>query len=291
MPVTLEFTVPVPSPGEELRLARAIEAGVLAAELRGAPAPPRPAGRARRRPAPPPATADELDSLIHEGECAWRRMVAGNLRLVVMVTRPFGRGDLDADELFQEGTLGLMEALRRFDHRRGARFATFALPWIRTRVADAAATRCGSLPIPAGRARARIRARGVESSLSARLGRAATVAEVAESVGRPESWVQAALEYRPPVSLEQLIDIGHAEPIAEPLADELCLHRVLRRLSAEERAVVERLYGFGQREMSYQEAADDLGVSTSTVRRREHSALDRLRRCGDLDDWGRTMAG
>ena len=288
MTVPLDFTVPVPTRPDELRLVRAIEAGVLAADLRrrmpgSESCPP------RRRRRLSDATADELDALIREGELAWSHMVAGNLRLVTMVTGPFGqRPELDADELFQEGALGLMEALRRFDHSRGARFATFALPWIRMRVADAAATRCGGLPIPANRARDRIRVKAVENALYVGLGRTPSAADIAHSLSRPEEWVRGVLDYRPPVSLEVLNRLDGDEPTVPPVEDRLGFHRMLRWLSGQERAVIERRFGLGNREMTYAEVADELGISTSTVRRRERTALDRLRRCADIQE---TMAG
>ncbi|WP_040161111.1 sigma-70 family RNA polymerase sigma factor [Nigerium massiliense] len=284
MPLTLDFTVPVPDARAEQRLTRAIEAGVLAAEL-----------RTSATAEPPPGvsvTVAELDALVREGERAWEQMVSANLRLVMLVLRSFDRrDDAEREELFQEGTLALMEALRRYDHRRGARFATFALPWIRTRIADSAATRCGALPMPTGRARARIRVHSAAAAMAVSLGRPPSAAEVAQEVGRPVDWVRGLLGYRAPVSLDALPDLDQSLPPAEQLPDELGLHRVLRRLPDDERTVVECLYGFGRLQLSCQQTADALAISTSTVRRRERSALDRLRRSAELAELSGTMVG
>ena len=265
---TMTFDEPVLSQADEHRLARAIEAGLLARHALEAGT--RPAG----------ASADDLAELRRQGEEAYQRFIRANLRLVAMVTfRTAARASLDVDDLFQEGVLGLLEALRRYDHTRGARFASFALPWIRMRVGELAVTRCGVIGLPASRAKAWAQAVAIRDALSVALGRQPTLAEIAEYTGRPVEQVRALLGYVPAARVadaESWADSGRGEARVE--TDPLALRRMLRRLSLEERAVVDRLYGLGGRGvLGYDEIAQELGVSISTVRRRERNALDRMR--------------
>ena len=295
MTITFDFTVDVPTRAEEQALACAIEAGLLAGALRRsreAPASGFGEGARGRGPAPIGSgrgqvgrgragrvspTDAELDALVADGERAWRRMICGNLRLVSQVVRRYARrADLDSDELFQEGVLGLIEALRRFDHTRGAAFATFALPWIRMQVMNAVVTKCGLLGVPVSRAREQRQVRATRYRLATALGREASAEELAGELGRPVAWVERALADAPPVSLQALRASGvePEQPVAE---DWRHLPQMLTVLGREEREVIVRRFGVGHPEMSYTEVADALGVSTSTVRRREKAGLGRLR--------------
>ncbi len=267
----MTFTEPVLTAPEELRLARAIEAGVLA-------------GRELERTGGPRHEEDVLLALQRQGEQAHSRFVAANLRLVALVANPVAaRAALDRDDLFQEGVLGLLEAVRRFDPARGARFATFALPWIRMRVGEAALTRCGALGIPPGRARLWIRALTARDALAVTLGRTPTEAEVAEASDLSVTVVRALLAYTPPRRLGE-VDVVHPSADA-PTLDPLAARRLLRLLPVDERRVLVRRYGLTCRgQMSFAETAVDLGISTATVRRRERSALARLRGCDEALD-------
>lgn len=271
--MTITYREPLLTALDERTLAFTIEAGVLASALLDGAEPD----------ARPAATDAELRALAEEGGRAWRRFVGANLRLVSMISGPVAvRAGLDPDELFQEGVVGLMEALRRFDCERGARFATFALPWIRMRVTDAAWTRLGGLGLPPSRARAWVRVVATRDALAFRLGRAPSLAEVAEAAERPVDLVHDLLSYSPPTPLDR------AELVREPseprlgtagVVLDLTCRRMMRCLSQVERDVIVRRFGFaGFSPMTCAEAADNLGVSQSTVRRREQQALDRLRR-------------
>lgn len=268
----ITFEEPVLTAADEHRLARTVEAGVLARELLEAGT------------LPLGASTAELRVLQRDGELAQERFVAANLRLVALVAKPVAlRAGLDYDDLFQEGVLGLVEAVRRYDHTRGARFATFALPWIRMRVNECAVTRCGSLGIPVSRARQRVQVLTARDGLEAALGRTPTLAEIAERAGRSVDVVSSLLAYSPPA---RLVDQDQADTPSEnePL-DPLAIRRMLRVLTPDERRVIVRLYGLAPHPvMSVLEVATELGISRSTVRRREQSALQRLRGCAELLD-------
>src|SRR3954447_6956258 len=163
---------PLLTPDQVPALARAIEAGVLA-------------GEARARGGWGDATSEELVALELIGQQAWQRFVRANLRLGAMVAaQTAARSGLPEADLFQEGCLGLMAALQRFDHRRGHAFATYALFWIRSAVGGGSARQLGALSLPSSRAQQLRAARGVDAALPQRLVRTPTLAEVAAELVR-----------------------------------------------------------------------------------------------------------
>lgn len=272
--MTITFELPVLSVEVERALAQRVEAGVLAAS----------ALQEGRHPLG--ASTRELEALRADGEEAFGQLVSANLRLVTLVTNPIARrSGLDPDDLFQEGVVGLLEAARRFDFTNGARFATFALPWIRLRVGERAVTRFGELGLPAARAKRWVRVRASRDRLRAVLGRTPTVDEVARQSGVPVDQVAELLAFRAPVLLGAEGSLGRSACEEQPEVDALALARLLRSLCREERAILTRLYGLANHPvMSYAEVADALAMSPSTVRRREQAALRRLRGLAERAD-------
>ncbi len=260
---------------EECLLARVIEAGVLARELlNGDPDELRAAG----------ASADELAVLVADGERAQRRFVTANLRLVSMVASQFAtRAGYGHGELFQEGCVGLLTAVRRWDHRRGCRFATYALFWLRATVGAASARSRGAADLPASRAEELRALRGLESELAQRLGRPATVAELAVAARRSQSWVLSMVRYEAPRSLDELGSVEVADPAGQDPAEAIDAvarpgRELLWHLGPLERRVLELRLGFtGGRPQSYAEVARGLAVTVARVRRTEERALERLR--------------
>lgn len=251
---------------EVVQLADQIEAGVLArqARLLGSPG----------------AAVEELQALEELGEQAWQRFVRANLRLVSMVARQSAaRTRLSESDLFQEGCLGLMTAIMRFDHRRGHTFATYALVWIRSYIGSASARRLGALNLPTSRAEQLRAARGVEAELGQQLGRVATTAEIARALDRPESWTAALLAHRVPQPLNGLeVERSWSAPVPEPAFDRDEVDRLLSRLEWPERQVLELRLGFvGDRPCSLAVTARRLSLSVARVRRLEERGLDRLR--------------
>lgn len=259
-------THPLLSSTDEVRLAHAIEAGALASALLTAESGP----------------DAELSAIAEEGRRAWQTFVAANLRLAWSVAWPMARqSGLDAEELFQEGVVGLLEALHRYDHRRQARFATFALPWIRMRVSEAAATRFGALGLPPGRAKVWRQTLAESRRLTVALGRHSTERDIAEATGRSTVAVRRLLDFQP-------VDIVDAAALPGcPVVDHVAegpstLVLAVDALPTGEREVIALRYGFAGTPASTNEVAETLGVSRSTVRRREASALARLRERPDL---------
>lgn len=256
---------------EERELAYRIEVGALAWEERHA---------AIRR---TDATEEDLRALEQVGRLARQRFVRANLGLVATLARACAaRTGLPREDLFQEGCLGLLIAVARFDHRRGLRFSTYAVPWIRARLGEAVQRR-GSASLPttgAGRLRA---ARVAEEELVQTLGRDATPTEIAASAGLDRRRYERLLAWQRIGSLDDELDsarLSDPGPAPEEIAErtDWTADRLLWHLAPQEQAVLRQRYGLaGERAASYAEIARRLGLSGSSVRRIELRALRRLR--------------
>jgi RNA polymerase primary sigma factor len=217
---------------------------------------------------------------------ARERLVESNLRLVVAIARRYRGLGLDYLDLIQEGNLGLIAAVERFDWRRNSRFATFATWSIRQSIFRALSTHSRLVRLPARVANASSRVRRAEDSVSARLGRQPTVAEVADEAGVDAETVallrQAA---RAIVSLDQPVagELTVGEMTADPDADvddvhhrdvEQWIREGFDELAERPRQVIALRYGLdGGTGKTLTEVAERIGVSRERVRRVETKAL------------------
>lgn len=256
---------------EEVRLAKAIEAGVFAAEaLAGGH---RPAG----------VTDSDLAEVAAAGDCAHQAFYLANLRMVVKIARQWAvKANLPVEELFQEGCVGLGEAIQRWDHTRGIKFSSFAYPVIEGAVLNAATVRCGEIHATRFQARYALEVRRARQRLEAELGRRVDAAEIARHLGRDEATVARHLRLaRPDTLTETMMNLMGQETDDHPgLEDDLAesLPPWLSQLPQDERLVLEHRFGFAGPQASRAAIAVHLGVSQSTVRRIEHRALGRARR-------------
>ena len=232
---------PLLTPAEVVELQHAIEAGLLARDARLSGA-----GFAD-------ATDQELRLLEDQAALARQRFIRANLRLVGMVSRQFAaRCQLPDAELFQEGCIGLITAVERFDHARGYRFSTYGLFWIRAFVGAAAARQLGAMNLPTSRAEQLRAAHGLEAELTQRLGRSPTLGEMADALGRSEDWTAGLLAHQRPRSLE-LLDGDTLERLHAPdeleavLAEPRQVRELLFRLDDLDRRVLELRLGFAGR--------------------------------------------
>jgi RNA polymerase primary sigma factor len=245
---------------EEAALAAAVEIGVLAEE-------------ARRGGVPVEAAAEELDALADEGREARERLLLANVGLVKMIAgAEIGASPVEYAEIVQEGYLALAEALVRYDHRRG-RFGPYAAAWIRARVRAAVATQCGRTGVPSRDMSRYFAARRAESDLMQSLRRSVSVSEVPGGHG-----VAAVQAVAMPAPYAAALVVADELPDGDRDAEAACdVVRLLGRLSAADRHVLRRRFGFDGPPAPRHEVAVELGVSEATVRRMETRALTKLR--------------
>jgi RNA polymerase primary sigma factor len=248
----------------------------------------------------PLLTADQevyLAKRVERGDLAARRqMIEANLRLVVSIAkRQRGRG-LSFLDLVQEGSVGLIRAVEKFDYRRGFKFSTYATWWIRQAVQRAIADRSRLVRIPAHNTELIGRLARVAEQLRVALGRQPTEAEMGMEMDLAADRVRWLFEIaREPVSLETPIGDGDSElgalledptapsPSAEAARAMLGteLDEVLRALSPRERRVLQLRFGLTDGQpRTLEEVGARLGLSREMTRKLEREALARLRQPG-----------
>jgi RNA polymerase primary sigma factor len=219
-------------------------------------------------------------------------MINSNLRLVISVARKYQGQGLPLGDLIQEGMLGLIRAVEKFDWRKGFKFSTYGTLWIRQAIGRGLANsaRTVRLPVHIG-ARAR-KIADTERKLAAELGREPTAEEIAEELElTPEEVADIRNADRSPASLDQGVgesgetSLGDLIPregpgVEEEVASELdnnTLREALQSLPEPERNVVSLRYGLEESEpVALRETGRRLGLSSERVRQLEHRALQRL---------------
>ena len=274
--------VPLLTAAQEVELARRVEAGVFASE--------RLAGDDDL----PGRLPTELVTIATDGQRAKQQIIEANLRLVVSIAKRYAGRGLPFLDLIQEGNLGLIRAVEKFDYTKGYKFSTYASWWIRQAVSRAVADQARTIRIPVHMVETVNRILRTQRMLVQTLGREPTAAEIAERVDLPAERVaeirRLAME---PVSLHSpvgeedgselgdLIEDAEAVPPADLVSAGMLqshLAEVLTHLGDREREVVRMRYGLVDGEpRTLEEVGRAFGVTRERVRQIEAKSLAKLR--------------
>jgi RNA polymerase primary sigma factor len=273
--------VPLLTAEEEVELAKAIEAGLFAEE------------KLHHGLAGGPAERAELSLLGAEGLRAKQRLIEANLRLVVSIAKRYiGRG-LGFLDLIQEGNLGLIRAVEKFDYTKGYKFSTYATWWIRQAITRAIADQARTIRIPVHMVETINKMTRVQRQLHQTLGREATTAEIADEMGLPvERVAEIQRIAQEPVSLQAPIgeedsDLGDfiedtdavvpMEAAAFIMLQEQ-LEEILDSLSCREQRIIQLRFGLTDgHPRTLEEVGREFGVTRERIRQIESKTLAKLR--------------
>ncbi|MFI9805573.1 RNA polymerase sigma factor [Streptomyces sp. NPDC052301] len=274
--------IPLLTAAEEVELARRVEAGLFAEE------------KLSNTPDLDSELALDLDRLVVMGRMAKRRLIEANLRLVVSVAKRYvGRG-LTMLDLVQEGNLGLIRAVEKFDYARGYKFSTYATWWIRQAMSRALADQARTIRVPVHVVELINRVVRVQRRMLQERGYEPTPDDVAAQLDLPPERVSEVLRLaQEPVSLHapvgeeedvalgDLIEDGDATSPVESAAFLLLkehLEAVLSTLGERERKVVQLRYGLADgRPRTLEEIGRIFGVTRERIRQIESKTLNKLR--------------
>ncbi|HEY4178952.1 MAG TPA: sigma-70 family RNA polymerase sigma factor [Kofleriaceae bacterium] len=249
---------------------------------------------------------DEVRQAHRDGQSLRDEFVRANLRLVVTMARRYDRGGMPLADLIQEGNLGLMHAVSRFDYRRGLRFSTYACWWIRHAIGRALADKARAVRIPVHMLEAQQQLAKVQQGLVGELGRPPTPQELAKAAKVPLAKLNQMHRYimGQPMSLDRPVhdddDRSFGDTMADPDSEEHSpeddmttatlttqVTRLLHHLSPIEADVLTKRFGLGDdEERTFREIGDQYHLSRERIRQIQNSALDKLKRALEREHRG-----
>ncbi|MDP9442789.1 MAG: sigma-70 family RNA polymerase sigma factor [Actinomycetota bacterium] len=269
------------SKDDEATLAEARRVGVEAAEE-------------LRTTKPSPARKRQLRRLVQEGEVAELRFVQSNLRLVVSIAKKYQASGVPLLDLVQEGNLGLMHAVEKFDHRKGFKFSTYATWWIRQAITRGIANTGRSIRLPVHAGDMVKQVQRTRAELEDSLGRGPTTAEIAAAMDEPFDKIRTLMSHlSDPVSLSAPLREDSDAEFGDTVADQSAVSpeeamldgalvdevdKILAPLEDRERTILRLRYGLDGGDPR---TLDDVGAHFSLTRERirqiEAKAMSKLR--------------
>jgi len=274
--------VPLLSVEEEIDLARRIEAGQLAR-------------RTLLRHAHVTITHRcELEAVIQDGEVAREHLIKANTRLVVSIAKRYIGRDVQFLDLIQEGNLGLMKAVEKYDYHRGFRFSTYATWWIRQTISRAIADQARTIRVPVHMADRIRQVYKTTHTLEQKLGRAPSPEELGEAIGLSAHKVQWITKVSwLPLSLESPVGDDEESELGQFIEDDLSptplqmayqsmlkekIEEVLTTLAPREARVLRLRFGLDDGNIyTLEEVGQKFGLTRERIRQIEGKALRRLR--------------
>ena len=269
--------------GDEVHLATTIAAGQVAAAALEHPSEARNLSPSDKR---------RLRHAVRAGDDAKQAFIVSNLRLVVNIAKRYQRAGMPLLDLVQEGNLGLIRAVEKFDHTRGYKFSTYATWWIRQAIGRAIAEKGRTIRVPTRVGDAAAAVERARNSLRESNGKDPTRAEIAEATGMTELAVAAAERITPDplsLSLAQDEDRELLDTVADPDSergfveaeqddDRIHLHVALATLHARERDVLVLRFGLdGDEPKTLEELGEHFHVTRERIRQIEAKAMTKLR--------------
>jgi RNA polymerase primary sigma factor len=237
---------------------------------------------------------EELQALVHEGNSARAALTDANLRLVVSVARRYSNRGVPLIDLIQEGNLGLLRAVEKFDWRRGFKFSTYATWWIRQAVSRAIADDARTIRIPVHLYDVVNRMSRISAQLHQELGREPTDDELGAALQLSPERVRELNQVLPqPISLDGFVGDDQDTRLSDLVADDNAtslefvaeqrllqdqIRDTLLTLTPRERVVIERRFGLGDdNDDTLTAIGREIGVTRERIRQIESTALRKLR--------------
>lgn len=273
---------------EEVELSKHIEAGVYAEHLLQTGAK---MTRAKKR---------DVKILAKEGKAARAHLLEANLRLVVSLAKRYTNRGMPLLDLIQEGNLGLIRAMEKFDYTKGFKFSTYATWWIRQAITRGMADQSRTIRLPVHLVEQVNKISRIKRELYQQLGREATNEELAEESGIPEAKIEMLLrQSRDPVSLDMPVGTDEEAPLGDFIEDSEAtdaeeavvaslrhhdVRKVLSTLEIREQEVIKLRYGLDDGlPRTLDQIGRHFGLSRERVRQIEREVMSKLRE-GDRAD-------